>query len=365
MSRILVFVDVYESFTLKYLSNLVDSLSSNNKITLYAPINKSEVEVDTIVDSDLEYLVKSASYKVYDNFFKFLASQDFDVVAIPRIRFLEYFLLNLLSTKQTNIRFTIGMFGLNNFVSNKMREKLINLTLAETDNIKFLIHSNDWYENHNLILIKKVLKSEHHVDRILLTSDPVYDKRGQYLHNNFVAKSLLKIDASRKYILFFGNPFYGKGLDLLLDKIDSIPNDFNLLISTNLETSNFNLNTSSLNHERVTLINRFVNEDEAGLLFSAADIVCLPYRNNYLYGTSGVLVQSALAGKPILCSNIRPFSSVVDKFKVGRCVNFESVDLGILITEIENSKVGIDYRYNWDKYLFELNSWNDISSLYK
>jgi glycosyltransferase involved in cell wall biosynthesis len=364
VKKFLVFVDVYDSFTSKYLNNLLESLLKEHEVFLYSPTPFPDCKIDTILDVELEYFIKSGNHKVYDKFFNFISINDFDGIIVPRIRYMEYFLLNIISSKLDHLSFAIGVFGLNNLNSNQIRRNLLNYSFNRQKNLRFIVHTNDWYETYNSNLIIDFLGSDRYAERIKLTSDPIYDNRRDYLFDKVYAREKLELRNDKKYILFFGNPNYGKGLNLILEKIDSLPKNYSLLISSNLKSSNFDLNSLVLDHDQLVLIDRFVNEEEAGLIFSAVDIVCLPYRFSYSYGTSGVLVQAALAGKPLLSSKIIPFKSVIDRFQVGKCIDFEIDDFEKIVLEIDKSLDKVEYKENWNQYLAKFHTWDELVRLY-
>jgi glycosyltransferase involved in cell wall biosynthesis len=91
----------------------------------------------------------------------------------------------------------------------------------------------------------------------------------------------------------------------------------------------------------------------------------MPYRESYLDGTSGVLVQSALSGKPICVPNIRPFNEIVREFGIGTSfAPNDSAAVANALMEIDVTENATDYRGHWEDYLRKISSWEEIASAY-
>ena len=63
------------------------------------------------------------------------------------------------------------------------------------------------------------------------------------------------------------------------------------------------------------VINRFILQEEVEWCFAASDAVLLPYRKHF--GSSGVLVQAAMAGKPVIASDEGLTADRVRRFNMG------------------------------------------------
>jgi hypothetical protein len=361
--KILIFVDAIESFTEKYLLNLTLNMPKDFTIEIFAPQKISSIENIFYVDSELEYYIKTGNYKAYDNFFNYISLNSFDKVIIPRLRFFEYFAVNLYNYENIHVDFTIGFFGLNEIIGSTTRIQMIKIIFSSFSRLSIICHSNNWYEDNNLELIQKAFGNSQVLRMISLTADPIYDDKSLYSINSFSAKSKLGLNPNKKHLLFFGNPNFGKGLDLLLNHLEDIPSNFEIVISSDLKKANYLLDHNVIK-SRTHLIDRFVDEYESGLLFSASDIVCLPYRESYNNGTSGVLVQASLAGKPILTSKIEPFVSIIDRFKVGQFFDFEKESIPKSLENINLLSNEMSYSENWNLYLNKIPSWKDLSNLY-
>ena len=132
------------------------------------------------------------------------------------------------------------------------------------------------------------------------------------------AKLDLPLDA--KIILFFGFIWPGKGIDLLLkvfrDVQRQVPEAF-LLVAGHTRRRLWGSYVDYLklrgrwmgfaSHSRFW--GGYVAEDKVAQVYSAADVVAMPYQQEYS-SASGVVHQTAAMGKLMLCSRIPKFDEV-------------------------------------------------------
>jgi glycosyltransferase involved in cell wall biosynthesis len=133
-------------------------------------------------------------------------------------------------------------------------------------------------------------------------------------------RSRLDLPAKAKIVLFFGFIWPGKGLDFLLkvfrDVQREVPEAF-LLVGGHtrrrlwgsyvdyLRLRAWSMGFSS--HSRFW--GGYVPEENVAQVYAAADVVALPYRQEYS-SASGVVHQTAAMGKLMLCSRIAKFDEV-------------------------------------------------------
>jgi hypothetical protein len=98
-------------------------------------------------------------------------------------------------------------------------------------------------------------------------------------------------------------------------------------------------------------------------LYKSVDAVILPYRRTYIYGTSGVLVNSAQAFKPILVPNIYPFADVIKKYKIGKTFLVEdNYNITKKINKLQELVKKKYFKKNYFfNYLNDLNNWDDFT----
>lgn len=121
-------------------------------------------------------------------------------------------------------------------------------------------------------------------------------------------------DANRPMrLLFFGKVTQYKGLDVLLDALQTTSMNFSLMIAGFCldKTLEHDLRARIAAHRAVGSItwrNEFIPEAEIEGLFSHADVLVLPYRH---IDQSGVLFQALRYGVPVVASRVGSFTQYV------------------------------------------------------
>lgn len=100
--------------------------------------------------------------------------------------------------------------------------------------------------------------------------------------------------------------------------------------------------------ERVHLIDEYVPDSEIGRFFSAADIVLLTYKSEFV-SQSGVLHVAANWGKPVLASSgPGPLSETVEKYRLGITVEPDSLDA--LASGLARLLAGEGPPFGWERF---------------
>ncbi|WP_330631010.1 glycosyltransferase family 4 protein [Halocatena halophila] len=127
-------------------------------------------------------------------------------------------------------------------------------------------------------------------------------------------------------VLFFGNIFPGKGLDVLAEAItlaaESVP-ELTLVICGDGEFSDQTQSIIDSNPDRFEVHNYFIPNDDVGEFFTRATLVALPYRPAATDGTkghSGALSTAHAFGKPVVSTSIGDFPRLVGDAGAGRVV---------------------------------------------
>ena len=165
----------------------------------------------------------------------------------------------------------------------------------------------------------------------------------------------------KKVLLFFGFIRGYKGLDVLLEAVRSLPEDdnYHLVIVGEFyeDQARYREALDALHAEkRLTLVDRYVPNEEVGVYFSAADLVMVPY----LSATQSGVIQIAYGFlKPVVATTVGGIPEVVEEGGTGYLVPpkdpaamaaairryFESTDRAAMRERIvvENEK------YSWDR----------------
>ncbi len=176
--------------------------------------------------------------------------------------------------------------------------------------------------------------------------------------NNFdmeTSRKELNIQANDKVLLFFGYVRKYKGLDLLIaampQALKHIP-ELKLFVVGEFydDVSSYLEQIKSLGLQKtVTLINRFVPNEEVGKYYNASDAVVLPYRSAT---QSAVLNVSYSFRKPVIAANVGGLGEFIKDNYTGIIVepgSPEHFSKGIIrFFELERD---IDFKSNIEKYL--------------
>lgn len=365
MKSCIILVDKWEGFTEKYLRSLVGSLKKEFSISIYViPDRKFDLNgVRIVFAQKSSYFAKASNPALYDEFLLYIQEHKFDQVIIPRLSLLEYFVLNLMSNKSRSLPpISLGFYGYNELTSSERRAFVINEFLNSGQKNSIVLHSNGWNSKDIDPRLVQLVNS----GRINPVADPIYEEPSLYRDKSSLeARGALGIPENVIVILFFGSMFFGKGLDILLDAFDLLPKDYFLLIASGSATLNMEIDKEKFVGKQKMHLDTFIAESDVPTVFSASDIVCMPYRESYLDGTSGVLVQSALSGKPICVPDIRPFNEIIGKFLVGSLfIPGDSTALANALKEIHSTGELTDYRASWQHYIENISSWGEIAAAY-
>jgi glycosyltransferase involved in cell wall biosynthesis len=116
--------------------------------------------------------------------------------------------------------------------------------------------------------------------KYLRIDHPVYSQFGSK-QKRADALEKLNLNENKKYLLFFGFIRAYKGLDLLLEALQELPEEYHLIIAGEVYGS-FQKYNNLINDlgvsDRVHLYNYYISDDEVGTFFSSADVCVLPYK---------------------------------------------------------------------------------------
>lgn len=109
-------------------------------------------------------------------------------------------------------------------------------------------------------------------------------------------------------VLFFGRVEHYKGIEVLLRAAQYLPSDIRLTIAGAGALSPVENDLAEMLGQRLQLLNRFIEDDEAAHLLQGAGVLALPY----LHATQSSLpLISAAFGLPLVASAVGTFSTEV------------------------------------------------------
>ena len=197
---------------------------------------------------------------------------------------------------------------------------------------------------------------------------PLYDHFPQRLNRN-IACEMLNIDADRKVLLFFGFIRDYKGLDIMLEALEALPDEYILVIAGEVY-GNFDkyekiIRDRGLFH-KVKMFIRYISDDEVPPFFSAADVCVLPYKTATQSGIVGI---SYHFGLPVIATDVGGLGEMVKPYGTGLMVEKpEQHLLSAAIADYFNLQMRDIFEKNIVRYK-QLASWEnmakEILSLYQ
>ena len=158
-------------------------------------------------------------------------------------------------------------------------------------------------------------------------------------------------------ILFFGMISRNKGLELLLEAMNLLP-DYKLKVVGKFvdKRQENHIRQITENTRNVSLLSRWVSSEEKWNFFSEADVLVLPYLHAPYQ--SGVLSDAVSAEVPVVVTKTGSLNEIVELFKFGESVqkNPEAIANGIR----KVMKNNISYRNGFADYRKEAN-WNAVA----
>jgi D-inositol-3-phosphate glycosyltransferase len=189
---------------------------------------------------------------------------------------------------------------------------------------------------------------------------PLYDNFGEAIPKEF-AKQKLGLDASKKYILFFGFIRDYKGLDLLLEAFSLCAEkdkSLRLIVAGEFYTdSKPYIEIIKKHHleESILMHNDFIPDEKVSEYFCASDIVVQPYKDAT---QSGVTQIAFHFNKPMIVTDVGGLAEIVPNGKVGYIVKPIVSEISEAILRFYNENKEEEFsknaaaekmKYSWDK----------------
>lgn len=160
------------------------------------------------------------------------------------------------------------------------------------------------------------LKSIYPQAKYIQVNHPIYNQFGAKIKKD-KACSELKIDPSKKTILFFGFIRTYKGLDVLLEAFDGLNEDYQLVIAGEVygDFKVYNgLIQQSKNKHNIHLFTDYIEDSKVTNYFSAADICVLPYKSATQSGITAIAYHFDL---PIIATDVGGLKETIKHGETG------------------------------------------------
>lgn len=169
--------------------------------------------------------------------------------------------------------------------------------------------------------VKADLKSIVSDKPILLNPHPIYDHYGAKIGKEEACKNLGISNYSKKTLLFFGLIREYKGLDILLKSMDLLTDEYQLIVAGECY-GDFKLYQdlidSSRNRANIKVMEQYIPDDLVSVLFSASDVLVLPYRDAT---QSGVVAVAYQMETPLIATNVGALGETIKAGSTGMVVS--------------------------------------------
>ncbi|MBR1537998.1 MAG: glycosyltransferase [Bacteroidales bacterium] len=150
----------------------------------------------------------------------------------------------------------------------------------------------------------------------ILQPHPLYDHFGRKMDKR-EAQEKLGLDSQKRTLLFFGLIRDYKGLDLLIDALPLLGEQYQLVIAGESYGSFDKYQTqidASGCKDRIHVFNRYIDDEEVPEFFSAADLCVLPYKSATQSGITAISLHFDL---PVAATPVGGLAESIEKPGIG------------------------------------------------
>ena len=120
----------------------------------------------------------------------------------------------------------------------------------------------------------------------------------------------------------FGFMSFGKDVELVINTFNNTSEK--VIIAGRFSDEDRFLECKRKCSDNITIINKYLTEEEYNTFFNESRFILLPYEKGYNEHTSGVVLDAIFNFKPVICSNVKAFEFVKDQ-KLGILYNGEDM----------------------------------------
>lgn len=183
---------------------------------------------------------------------------------------------------------------------------------------------------------------------ILALEHPIYDHYPAKIDHQQAIQQL-GLSQEKKTLLFFGLIRSYKGLDLLIEAMGLLDDNYQLIIAGECYgpfSSYQQLIDLSKHKDNIKILEHYIPDEMVSLLFSASDVLVLPYR---AATQSGVVAVAYQLETPIIATNVGSLGSSICNSKTGVVV--ADVDATAIAKGIEEFFADADYNTKYEEQL--------------
>lgn len=209
--------------------------------------------------------------------------------------------------------------------------------------------------------VEKDLLSLRKDAKVQLQPHPIYDHYAERIDRSQACDNL-GIKKDKKNLLFFGLIRDYKGLDILIESMNLLDDNYQLIIAGESYGSFDRYNkliNESLRKDNIVVFEQYIPDEMVSILFSAADTLVLPYRSATQSGVVALAYQLEL---PMIATNVGALGSAVKEAQTGLVIPSATVEYlseGINEFFVNSEQITI-YKENTKKEKSRL-SWDNFA----
>ncbi len=181
--------------------------------------------------------------------------------------------------------------------------------------IKYYLNRNDGFVVMSESVKKDLLRLKPDA-KYILHQHPLYNHFGFKLHKR-EARTQLGLPGDKKILLFFGFIRDYKGLDLAIEALSKLGEEYHLVIAGEVYGS-FDKYSEMIDKlklkNKVSVFTRYITDEETAFFFSAADACILPYKSAT---QSGIIAISYHFDLPVIATNVGGLAEMIEPFGTG------------------------------------------------
>lgn len=206
---------------------------------------------------------------------------------------------------------TVNIAVLDNVIPHEKR-------IGDISLIKFFLNQYDGFIVMSKSVEKDLLQLKPYA-KYRYCPHPLYSHFGQKLPRN-VALEKLGLPNEKKILLFFGFIRGYKGLDILIEAMKYLPDDY-LCVVAGESYGDFTkyqkvIDSNSVGN-KIKLFVRYINDKEVPLFFSAADVCVQPYKSATQSGIAGIAFHFDL---PLIATDVGGLKEIITPYNTGMIV---------------------------------------------
>lgn len=204
--------------------------------------------------------------------------------------------------------------------------------------ITYHLHFRGKWKDFGHKRLAKLAVSVVHTEKLKNTFETLYGGEVRHIeYPDFLRREVSpKQKTDETVLLALGQTRYEKGLDLLLEALNAVQGNFRLIVAGAPDAFDeaFIREKSKAYAEKVTILLRYLSEEEVHSFLQQCDVVVLPYRNAF-EGASGPLTEGVGYGKCIVGPKGGSVGELIQTHHLG--ITFEGEDVSSLQSAIERA----------------------------